>query len=100
MKECLFGIDLFSFKNLTKKGNGHLFMSRITKILTAAKIRIPTIFNMTYFTAELLIYFDLSRGKFRFLFIPHQYKGTSDIRNRVLRPVYFSLFIYLFCIPI
>ena len=33
------------------------------------KIRIPTIYNMTYFIAVLWIYFDLSRGKFRLVYI-------------------------------
>ena len=37
-----------------------------TKILTvgrvAANIRIPAIYNITYFIAEIMIYFDLSRA--------------------------------------
>ena len=52
---------------------GIFFLLRKTDILNArwvaAKIRIPAIYNMTYFIAELSIYFYLSRGnKLRLLY--------------------------------
>ena len=39
------------------------------RISCGKKNRIPIIYHMTYFIVDLLIYFDLNRGKFSLVFI-------------------------------
>ena len=53
------------------------------------KIRIPMMYNMADYIAELSIYFDFSRGKFRLVYYSVLLPLNDDFRVVVISPAWF-----------